>query len=164
MDETHMIQSTSSKTPEADTVRKNAGQLFRDMVILAELQAQLFRSDARELGEGIRQPITLFAVGLLLLVAAIPLCLVAIALALVAAGLPPAVAYALIGGLSLVAAAVMVLWARQRLARSPAAFISSREEFVRNIAWVKSAVGDLAARPQHAQNDSTNPRFNSSEL
>ncbi len=105
-------------------------------------------------------PVAVFTAGLVPLLAAIPLCLVAIALGLVAAGLPPVEAYALVAGLSLVAAATMVLWARQTIGKLPAAFARSREEFARNVAWVKNVFTDLAAKPEQAPSDWRNPPSN----
>jgi hypothetical protein len=160
MDEAHMIQSNSSNASEPDTVRHNAGQILHDVVTLSELQARLCVSDAREFMGQTMLPVAVFTAGLVLLLAAIPLCLVAIALGLVAAGLPPVGAYALVAGLSLVAAATMVLWARQTIWKLPAAFARSREEFARNVAWVKNVFTDLAARPEQAPSDWGNPPSN----
>ncbi len=126
--------------------------MARDVTTLAELQGQLFRSDAREISQRIGRPLAAFLAGSLLFVTTVPVALLAIVQSLVAMGLPQAAAYGLVAVTSLTATAGLAAWAWRRLRAMPPAFARSREELMRNIAWIKDAVEDLAARPEHSGN------------
>ncbi len=150
-----MIQS-NSQVSQSETVTQSASQVVHDIVSLAELQAQLFKSDAQESVAGLMRPVVMFAIAGLLLLAALPICLVAIALGLIALGLPSPAAFALVALAALCAAAGMALWARRRVKELPAAFSRSQEELVRNIAWIKDAVLNLSYRHGSAAADLRN--------
>ena len=107
---------------ESATVRQSIGQVFQDIVTLAELQGQLFQSDARELSGRIARPLVVFAAGALLFVVTVPVGLLAIVQCLVALGLPQAAAYGLVAVVGLVAAVGMAAWAWQRFRALPPAF------------------------------------------
>ncbi len=154
-----MIQPNSAPTADhgyvvpdeyvvpAKTVRQSIGHVVRDLTNLAELQGRLFRSDAREISEQVKRPLAVFLAGSLLFLATVPVALLAIVQSLVAMGLPQAAAYGLVAVTSLTATAGLAAWAWRRLRAMPPAFARSREELMRNIAWIKDAVEDLAARP-----------------
>jgi len=148
-----MIQMNSTPTSESKTVTQSLGRVVHDIVTLAELQVQLFKSDALEALERFFRPLAVFALGILLFLGAIPVCLIAIALGLVALGLPPVPAYALVAVTSMIAAGALATWAWQRFQQLPAGFARSQEELTRNITWVKDAVTDLAAKPPHPPED-----------
>src|SRR5271165_3244741 len=151
-----MIQMNSTKTSESKTVTQSVGQVVHDIVALAELQVQLFKSDALETGQRFMQPMAVFTLGILLLLATIPVCLIAVALGLVAVGLTPVAAFALVAIISIVAAGALTAWAWLRFHAMPAAFARSQEELARNITWIKDAVMDLTAKPQHSPDDLRN--------
>ncbi len=153
-----MIQANSN-TSESESVGQSAGQVVHDVVSLAELQIQLFKSDAGEAVGRLVRPLLVFAAGILLLLGTLPVVLIAIAIGLVSLGMPPAGAYALVAVLSIVVAVGMAAWARQRFLAMPAAFTRSQEELVRNITWIKDAVMNLSARQRQSHDDLRSDRF-----
>ncbi len=144
-----MIQATSTHTRESETVREGLGQVVHDVVNLAELQAELTKRDARESMEKLLAPLAILAVALALLLPTLTLCLMAIALGLVAAGLSPAASYSAVAVASAIAVALLAFWGWRRLRTIPEPFARSREEFGRNVAWIKEAIG----RAQHPPED-----------
>ncbi len=58
-----MIRPSFAKAPESETIRQNVGHVVRDVVALAELQGQLFESDAREFSEHVARPVAVFTLG-----------------------------------------------------------------------------------------------------
>ncbi len=144
-----MIRTNYARVPESGTIRQNVGHVVQDIVALAELQGELFRSDAREMTEQIARPVAVFTVSALLLSATVPVCLLAIGEGLAAAGVPRAAAYALVATASIVAGAGMATWAWRRFRTIPPAFARSREELAQNIAWIKGTL--LAANPEQPE-------------
>ena len=102
-----MIQFNSAKAAEPESVRQSIGHIVEDIIILGELQARLFQSDAREIMGQIMRPLVILAGGISLFLATVPVGLLAIADCLVAAGVPLAAAYGLVAVASLVVAAGM---------------------------------------------------------
>jgi hypothetical protein len=130
--------------------------MLQDLAALAELQGQLFKSDAREVTEQIARPMAFFAAGMLLAAATLPVCLLALAEGLVAAGVPRAGAYAIVAVGALVVAAGLTLWAWRRFRRIPPAFTRSREELMQNIAWIKDAARGRTAQREQAASELRN--------
>jgi hypothetical protein len=109
----------------------------RDLISLAELQAQLLQVDAKEAASRIVTPIVLFVVAGALALGTIPVVLLLVASALVAAGLSYwlSLLIAAIIGIAAAAGAGVAGW---KMVRSPlAVFQRSREEFNRNVQWLK---------------------------
>ena len=161
MDKAQMIRPNLAKAPESETIRQNVGHVVQDIVTLAELQGQLFRSDAREIAERFARPVAVFSVSVLLLAATVPVCLLAIAEGLVAAGVPRAAAYALVAVASIAIASGMAIVAWRRFRGMPRAFARSREELLHNLAWIKNAVENLGGKPEQRGGDvqGSNGRF-----
>ena len=146
-DDAKMIQVNPPKAA-GGTVRQSLNQVVHDVLTLAELQSQLFKNDAREVAQRSMKPLCLFACGLLLLLAAIPISLIAIAVGLIAVGLPTPAAYASVSIVTIVVAAAMAIWAWRRLCEMPPVLARSREEFARNIAWIKDAITQAVNKPE----------------
>ena len=132
----------SESTPEpANGVAQDVGELTHDLMSLAELQFELFRSDCRN---GLKE--LLIPVGLLLFAAivaagTVPLALICLAEVLVqAAGLSRAAAFSLaaLGGFISAVALGLVGWSYLR--EIVHVFEHSREELTHNIAWIKHAL------------------------
>jgi membrane protein implicated in regulation of membrane protease activity len=153
MDKAHTIRPNLAKAPESETIRQNVAHVVQDLAVLTELQGQLFRSDAGEIMERIARPLAILTVSVLLLAATAPVCLLAIAEGLVAAGVPRAGAYALVTAASMAIAAGMALWAWRRFRGAPRPFARSREELIHNLAWIKTAVENLAGNPEQRGSD-----------
>ncbi len=145
--------ATDHKPSEQASVRQSAGRVVSDLVALAELQWELFRSDARQCASRLMLAAALAGAGLVLLLAAIPIALAALAL-LLATWMPYAGAFALAALLALIVAGLLVLSARDWLRNIAGAFASSREEFVHSLEWIKGAAkrgqtdDERAARPR----------------
>ena len=150
-----MIRFNSAQANGPETVRQSIGHMAEDIATLAELQARLFQSDARESMGRIVRPLAVLAAGAALFVATIPVCLLAIAGGLVTVGVPQAPAYGLVAVASLLAAAGMAAWACRRFRELPPGFTRSREELVQNATWIKNAVKRLAGKPEHPGGDTT---------
>jgi hypothetical protein len=120
------------------------------MFLLADLQLELARDDAREAVENITRPIGALFFSGLIFIASIPVILMALAECLIAAGLPRPAGYAIVGGLGMVTAGIVALtvWANMRMV--PRAFTRSEEEMKRNLAWFQKVVQDLADRRLHS--------------
>jgi hypothetical protein len=153
LDKAHMIQFNSAKAAEPESVRQSIGHMVEDIIILGELQARLFQSDAREITGQIMRPLVILAGGISLFLATVPVGLLAIAHCLVAAGVPLAAAYGLVAVASLVVAAGMGAWAWRRFRRLPPAFARSRDELRQNVSWITAAVKGLAAKPEQARGE-----------
>jgi len=132
----------------AKGMTRNVSELASDVASLAELQTRLLVVDAKESVRRLIPPVVLGALGLALLLGSIPVLLMGVAQLLVYAGLGPAASLfiafaigALIAGLSLLAAWLL-------LRDSFSTFERSREEFQKNLAWIKDALkqGDRNSR------------------
>jgi len=134
--------------------------VVHDILTLAELQTQLFKTDAHEAVRRAMTPLCLFASGLVLLVTTIPVILIAIAVGLTAAGLSAVAAYALVSIVALVVAVGMSLWAWRRLCKLPPALARSRVELARNIVWIKDALTQAVNKPQGDSAELRNDRRN----
>ncbi len=143
-----MIRLITPPAPKSETIRQTLGHVVQDLVVLAELQGQLFRNDARESMDRIARPVGVLAASALLLAAAVLILLIAISEGLVAAGVPRAGAYAIVAIVGLAVAWGMALWAWRQFRQLPRPFAHSQEELVRNIAWIKSTLeNNMAGKP-----------------
>jgi multidrug efflux pump subunit AcrB len=149
MDEAQMIESNITNGQRSETVGRSVGQVVHDIMNLAELQAELFKQDASEIVGRLMMPFAIMAASLLLLVAALPICLIAIALGLMAAGLSGVVAFAIVAICSLMLVGILASWGWQRLRNTPPGFARSREELGCNLVWVKNAITNAATKPSN---------------
>jgi hypothetical protein len=130
-------QTNGSPTAPEKGVKRGMTDVARDLISLAELQSELLQVDAKEAAARAITPIILLVVGSTLALGTIPVVLLLIASALAAAGLSywlSLLIAAIIGG----AAAAGAAWAGWKKLRSPLdVFQRSREEFNRNVQWLK---------------------------
>jgi len=141
--ETAMNQRNgSTSTPaRSNGVAKDMGELTHDMVSLAELQFDLFRSDCRNGLRGLLIPVSLLLFAGIVAAGTVPLALIFLAELLAqAAGLSRAAAFSIaaVSGLVVAAALGVVGWLRIRAIAS--VFERSREELTRNMTWIKQAL------------------------
>ena len=117
------------------------GELTHDMVSLAELQFELFRSDCREGMKGLLIPVALLLFAGIVAAGTVPLALIFLAELLAQdAGLSRAAAFSIaaVSGLIVAAALGVVGWSRIRGVAT--VFERSREELARNITWIKNSL------------------------
>ena len=122
-----------SATSSATGATRHASAAIQDAFALAELQWQLLTADCRESKRRLMVAATALVVGVILLMAALPVALLAVAALLMNAGFSAAAAYGMAaGGAALVALAVVFIgW---RMARSAGAVFSrSRDELANNV-------------------------------
>jgi hypothetical protein len=135
--ETDMRRSNGFTDVPLREVKHDMGEITRDVVTLAELQAELFRLDAREAAARLMAPLVLIGSAAAVALGTVPVVLACIAEALVAAGLPNWLAFliaSLLGGIA-AASAGLAGW---KMARTPfQSFRRSSDELRRNIEWLK---------------------------
>jgi hypothetical protein len=138
--ETKMITNGRPRKSEPNVVA-SFSELAHDVVELAELQTQLLKLDVAASWHRMRTGVVLLVIGLCLLLGCIPVIWLAIAESLVEfADWSRTAALAVACLVALLAAGTFVLIAWQRLKSMLDAFDRSREEFNRNLAWIKSSL------------------------
>ena len=139
--ETTMNLRNGSTPAPPNGVAQGMGDLTHDIVSLAELQFELLRNDCREGTKGMVVPVVLLLVAGIVALGTVPTVLLLMAEILIqVAGLSRASALsiaALSGFLAAVALGV-VGWSRIRGVGR--VFQRSREEWIRNLNWIKLAL------------------------
>lgn len=133
-----MNQHNGSNQARPNGVAKEMGELTHDMVSLAELQFELFRSDCRQGAKGLLIPVALLLLAGIVAAGTVPVVLILIAEILVqAAGLSRAAAFSIaaLSGFIIAAAVGIVGWSN--IHGVERVFEHSREELTRNMAWIK---------------------------
>ena len=116
-------------------------ELGNDLFTLGELQAKLGAADFQEVVRGAMLPVVALAVSLVLLMAALPVALLGIAdLVSNALKIAPGWGMLLTAALTLVVAGLIAVIFLARLTASFTPFRRSREEFTRNLAWVRTVL------------------------
>jgi len=112
-----------------------------DIATLAELQAKLALLDLQESTRRSVLPVALMVVGVAVALASLPVALLGVA-SLIAAAFSIAQGWALLltAGAALIAGAGIAATAASQLGRSFDSFRRSREEFSRNVAWIRTIV------------------------
>lgn len=129
----------------SEGVISSIGELGGDIASLAELQAKLTLIDAKEAATRATWPTVVLVASASALVAAVPVLLIGLAFVLANAfGITQGVALLIVGGVvALIAGAIAFLSLREFL-HSFESFRRSNEEFVRNVNWVKTVLGQSA--------------------
>jgi len=138
-------------SPLAEGVIGNLAEFAGDVSTLAELQAKLALSDLKTLIGRAILPAALLGLGVLLLLAALPVVLIG-ASELLASALNLKYrgwAYLMVAGASLVLTAVLLLLSWPRLLASLEALAHTREELARNVAWVRTVLVNSGRTPPH---------------
>jgi hypothetical protein len=144
-------QTTESTETPGRGVGQGVSEVFHDIVSLTELQGELLKVDAKEAAGRVLAPLVLFAAAGALALGTIPVLLLLMASALLAAGLALWLALLIAVVIGFVAAALIALAGREMLRRPFRAFQRSRDEFVRNVDWLKRTL----ARQETADRDET---------
>jgi hypothetical protein len=117
----------------------NVGNLGNDLVTLGELQVELFRLDLQEATRRSIAPLVVAVLGIAFVIGCCPLALFGLSWFLAAnTSLSQAAAALIVAGGGLVLAAILFALAYFWLRSSVAVLGRSREEFNRNLRWVKS--------------------------
>jgi len=115
--------------------------LAHDVIELGELQAQLFVHDVKSTGKKTRTSLLLGVVGACVLLGTIPVLLFALGeLFVEQLHWPRSAGYAISGLIGIVASGGILAAAWNRLSSGLHSMQRSRDEFSRNIAWIKSSL------------------------
>jgi uncharacterized membrane protein YqjE len=127
-------------SPEKQVVGGIA-EFGNDIATLVELQAKLAMADLKESVERALVPMVLIVLGLLFLFGALPVLLFGAA-ELVASALKIRIGWALLltSGVTFLVAGTVVAVSARRLPASFSSFRRSREEFARNLAWIRTVL------------------------
>ena len=149
--ETTMNLRNESTPAPPDGVAKDMGELTHDMMSLAELQFELVRNDYRAGMKGLLVPIVLLLVAGIVALGTAPIALLLMAEILIqVAGLSrvSALSIAALGGLIVAVVLGVVGWSQLRGVGR--VFQRSREEWIRNLNWIKLALkGSPPIESQH---------------
>jgi uncharacterized membrane protein YqjE len=134
-------------------LRSNVGDFAHDILTLSELQGRLFLVDLQEAKNRAIRPIALGVVGVVLLVASLPVALLGLAELLVLAGLPQWAAFLVAALVGILASGVLGWMAWRSIRTTFAVFERSRDEFSQNLTWIKAALRSSSRqqRPQVSQ-------------
>lgn len=131
----------SGKPTPTEGVRHGLAGLLHDVMTLAELQLNLLSVDAKEASGRAVLPFALLGGAAVFALSALPLLLVALAQLLRdQAGWPAAAATATAVATGLIIAAVLAAIGYLRLRRCLEPLARSKEEFERNVTWLKNAL------------------------
>jgi len=115
--------------------------LAHDALELAELQTQLLKMDAKATSKRIQLTAILVAVGLVVLLASLPVALITVAETIVVqSSLGTPVAYAITTLSALVLSAALIGTGYWRLKSGVTTFERSSHEFRKNLDWIKSSL------------------------
>ncbi len=125
----------------AAAVRHGVAGVLHDALTLAELQFKLLAIDAQQASRRVVAPLALLGAAGVFGASALPLLLIALAQLLRdQAGWPPALATLTAVGVGVIAAGLLAFFGYLGLRRCLAPLQRSRDEFNRNVAWLKSTL------------------------
>jgi hypothetical protein len=166
-----MPHQTSLKSDQRDSpaagVRSGVSGVLHDALTLAELQFKLLAVDAQAASGRAIVPVALLGSASVFAASALPLLLIALAQLLRdQAGWPPALATLASVGAGIVVAGVLALFGYFGLRTCLAPLGRSRDEFNRNVTWLKTTLkrheirreAEQAVTPGSTQHYSTYPR------
>lgn len=135
-----MSESNGSTQFPPRKVARNLGEFVHDVVTLAELQADLLKVDARKSAKQVISPAILLAAAACIAIGCVPVALTALAYGLIELGLAHWLGFliATICGLAIAGGVGLFGWRRFKSIGS--AFKPSKEEFTRNVHWVKGVL------------------------
>jgi len=133
-----MTERNGSTESPTSVVARSFAELAHDVATMAELQAELFKLEFQQARRDMVMPLLLFTAAAVVALGCVPVLLLSLAYALVElAGLSQALSLliAALVGLAGVAVAAGLGW--RKLKHGSMTWERSREEFSRNVAWIK---------------------------
>jgi hypothetical protein len=139
MDDQASVKAQNGSRPNG--VLGSVTEFGNDVATLAELQLKLAELDAKQAVERALVPAAVAVGGVAVILGSLPVILLGVA-ALVASALQIKDGWAmvLVGGAALVGAAVAAAVAGARVGKSLDSFRRSRDELVRNVAWIRTVL------------------------
>lgn len=152
MKERHDQQTAGGEAAPATALARNFGDFARDLVSLAELQGQLFVVDLKQNARQAAARVGLVAVGLALLLGALPVLWMALAYALVeAAGWSHWLSFLVAGVVGLIVGGALALGGLAWLRRALPGLERSRRELGDNLRWLKQSLSATGRQQQRRQ-------------
>ncbi|TWU27678.1 phage holin family protein [Bythopirellula polymerisocia] len=142
------MSETNGAAPYPPRVQKSFSTLARDALDLAELQFKLFKLDSKAASRILWGTLILAAIGLALLVAALPLAMLAVAEALIENnGWSRMEALGMVSGGGILASAIAISLGWWKFKECLTAWNRSSEELTRNVDWLKSTLSSEEELP-----------------
>jgi type IV secretory pathway VirB3-like protein len=114
---------------------------WTDMTTLVELQTKLTELDLKDSSQRALVPLGMVVAGLAVALGCVPVALLGIAAILASGlGMSPGLAMLLTAAVAIILAGLLLFVSARLLVRSLEPFRRSREELVRNLAWVRSVL------------------------
>src|SRR3954468_1277967 len=133
---------------EEPNVATSFSGLAHDVIELSELQAQLFAHDVKSTGQKTRTALVLSVVGLCVLLGAVPVLLIALGQFIAEqTGWPQSAGLAIAAVIGIVASAILMVVAKNRLSAGLNSMQQSRDELSRNIDWIKASLRSQPSGP-----------------
>lgn len=144
-------QARGEPTP-ATALAHNVGDFARDLVNLAELQAQLLAVDLKQSARQAAARVGLVAVGLALVLACLPVLLMALAYALIeVASWSHGLSFLVAGVVGLLMGGALALGGLAWLRRTQPSWERSRRELGDNLRWLKQSLSATGRQQQRRQ-------------
>lgn len=141
---------TAEQPAAAKGVYRNVRYLGHDFVNLAELQVKLLFVDLKDVKSHALGPALGIGIGLVVLLATLPVALFAGGHLLIDfAGWPPAAGYGAAAGVGLISGAILLLVCGKRIASSFHALHRSKAEFIKNLDWIKLVLSEGGGVSSH---------------
>lgn len=157
-----MSKGNGTTTSPAKAVARSMAELGHDAVTLAELQTELLQSELRQWLRGAATPAILLVSAVIVILGCVPVILLTLAYGLVEfAELSRALSLLIAATVGLAVAGVAAAIGWRRLRDNSAKLARSREEFQRNIHWIKQVLKHRAnparagCAPQHSRSHQT---------
>lgn len=138
--QTSVDSSNGATESERRSMSRSVADLLHDLLVLGELQYQLFLTDARAAINRTMLPLILATVGLFILAGSFPVALAGIAYLLVAAGLTLWGALLIAAAIGLVCSVLLFGGAYLLIKRSFNVFHRSSDELKCNMIWIKNVL------------------------
>jgi hypothetical protein len=149
--ETTMNANNGSTPTPPNGVAQGMGDLTHDIVSLAELQFELVRNDYRAGMKGLLAPVVLLLVAGVMALGTVPIALLLLAEILIqVGGLSRASAFSIAAAGGFISATALGVVGWSQLRGIGRVFRRSREEWIRNLNWIKLALkGSPPIESQH---------------
>jgi hypothetical protein len=148
---------------EEPNVATSFSGLAHDVIELSELQGRLFAHDVKCTTQKTKTSLLLTIVGVCVLLGSVPVLLFALGqLITEQTGWPLSAGLAIAAVVGIAVSAALMLAAWNRLSSGLSSLQRSRDEFSRNVAWIKSSLRSQPTRPETRRTTRadvpTNPR------
>jgi hypothetical protein len=148
----HQTTLNGLRFRHAEGILTNLGDLGGDFATMAELQLKLTMVDAKESLERAKLPTVGLVVAAAVIMASLPVLLIGLAFVLASAlAISQGASLLIIGVIVAALAAVLGWFALVAFLKSFESFRRSREEFSRNVNWIRTVLAQSTRPTQHSR-------------